>query len=154
MEQKQASRIRLLADERGVSAIEFALIVPIIVLMAIATLDLGHGLYRSMQVQVAAEAGAQTAVARRGFDENSIVQAVTTSTNFTSIEAIPAPQEFCGCPASTGVSVIDCKLKCASGLAPGKYVTVSAQGTYNTLIPYLFLPSSYQLKAQSTVRVQ
>ncbi len=153
MAKRQTRRSHFSADERGVSAIEFGLILPIIVLMSIATLDLGHGLYRSMQVQNAAHVGAQFA-SMRGFDQAQISQVVTGSTGFNLISAAPAPKQFCGCSSAGGVVEIDCKSKCAGGAAPGTYVTVSAQGTYQTLIPYPILPSSYQLNSQSTVRVQ
>jgi Flp pilus assembly pilin Flp len=153
MRQRQLFRIPFIADKRGVSAIEFGFIMPIIIVMAIATLDLGQGIYRNMQVQNAAQMGANYAMAR-GFDKSLISGVVTGSTGFTSIKATPEPKQFCGCASGAGIDAIDCNSKCAGGANPGTYVTVSAEGTYNTLLPYPLLPSSYQLKAQTTVRSQ
>ena len=137
---------------RGVAAIELAIIAPVLLLFMICTLDLGIGIYRNMQVQNAAQAGAQYAIVH-GFKVSSISSAVTTATSFTKISADPAPNQFCGCAASTGVTVAACGSNCAGGSLAATYVTVSAQGTYNTFFPYPLLPNSYTFTAQPTVRI-
>jgi len=52
------------------------------------------------------------------------------------------------------VAAADCTSTCDDGQSARTYVTVSAQATYTTLIPYPSLGSSVVLTAQSTVRVQ
>jgi hypothetical protein len=79
--------------------------------------------------------------------------AVTSATSFAGISASPAPSQFCGCPASTGVTVVACSSTC-SGAPVGTYVTASAQATYTTLLTYPLLPKTYTFTAQSTVRIQ
>jgi Flp pilus assembly protein TadG len=138
----------------GAISIEFAIIAPTLVLMLICTLDLGMGIYRKMQVQNAAQAGAAYAVLH-GFTASSIENAVTSATSFAGVSASPVPNEFCGCASSSGVSAAaTCASTCSGGSSPGTYVTVSAQGTYTTLLPYPIVPNSYTLSAQSTVRIQ
>jgi Flp pilus assembly protein TadG len=137
---------------RGVAAIELAIIAPVLLLFLICTLDLGIGIYRNMQVQNAAQAGAQYAIVH-GFNVSSISSAVTNATSFTGISADPAPNQFCGCAASTGVMAAACGSNCAGGSLAATYVTVSAQGTYNTFFPYPLLPNSYTFTAQPTVRI-
>jgi len=137
----------------GVSAIEFAVIAPVFVVAIICTIDIGAGFYRQMQVQSAAQVGAQYA-ALHGFDATNIANAITSATAFVGIAATPAPAQFCGCASASGIGVIDCASKCPSGLSPGSYVTASAQGTYTTILPYPLLSSSYTLNARSTLRVQ
>jgi len=136
----------------GATAIEFAIIGPALVLMMACTIDLGMGIYRKMQVQNAAQAGAEYAIAH-GFTA-SIANAVTNATSFSGIAASPAPSEFCGCPSSTGVTSVTCSSTCSSGAAAGTYVMVSAQGTYNTILSYPLIPNSFVFAAQSTVRIQ
>jgi Flp pilus assembly protein TadG len=150
--QKSGYMCQLHVGERGTAAVEFAIIIPIVVVMAIATLDFAQGIYRKMQVQNAAQMGAQYAVAR-GYDKTSIAN-VVTSTGFAAVEASPEPSQFCGCATSTGIDVIDCNLKCSGGTAPGTYVRVSAKANYSPLIPYPLVPSSFTFRAQSTVRIQ
>jgi Flp pilus assembly protein TadG len=138
---------------RGVAAIELAIIAPVLLLFLICTLDLGIGIYRNMQVQNAAQAGAQYAIVH-GFKVSSISSAVTNATSFTGISADPAPNQFCGCAASTGVTAAVCGSKCPAGPTAATYVTVSARGTYNTLFPYPVIPNSFTFVAQPTVRIQ
>ncbi|HEX3652338.1 MAG TPA: TadE/TadG family type IV pilus assembly protein, partial [Rhizomicrobium sp.] len=44
-------------DGRGIAATEFAILVPVLVLLAVCTADLGLAIYSEMQVQNSAEAG-------------------------------------------------------------------------------------------------
>jgi Flp pilus assembly protein TadG len=135
----------------GTAAVEFAFFVPALVLMIVGTIDLGMGIYRKMQVQDAAQAGAQYAIAH-GLT-SAIANAVTSATNF-GVSASPAPAQFCGCPSNTGVAVASCNSICDSGGTAGTYVTVSSQGIYSTLLPYPVIPSTFIFTAQSTVRIQ
>ena len=137
---------------QGVSAVEFGFTAPILVLLLVCTADLGLGAYRDMQVQNAAQAGSQYAVAH-GFNPSAMSNAVTSATTFAGISASPAPSQFCGCPSSTGVTVVACSSTC-SGAPAGTYVTASAQATYTTLLTYPLLPKTYNFTAQSTVRIQ
>jgi len=137
----------------GVAAIELAIIAPVLVLSLICTIDLGLGIYRRMQVESAAQAGAEYAVAR-GFSQDGVTSAVANATNFTGVSANPAPLQFCGCASASGVTTATCGVPCPDTSNPGTYVTVSAQGSYTTLIPYPMFPNIYNFAAQSTVRTQ
>jgi Flp pilus assembly protein TadG len=137
----------------GVSAVEFAIIAPVFVVAIICTIDIGAGFYRKMQVQSAAQVGAQYA-ALHGFDATNIANAITSATAFSGIAASPSPAQFCGCASASGIGAVDCASKCPSGSSPGSYITASAQGTYTTILPYPLLSSSYTLNAQSTLRIQ
>lgn len=140
-------------DCRGVAAIEFAVIVPTLITMTVCTVDLGMGIYRNMQVQDAAQAGAQYAMFHT-FDANLISNAVTNATASTSVSASPAPIQYCGCAATTGVTSIACGSTCSGGAIYGNYVQVSAQNVYTTILPYPLIANSFTLTAQSNVRVQ
>ena len=137
----------------GVAAIEFAIVVPILLLMSITTIDIGIGFYRKMQVHNAAQAGAQYALLK-GFNSTNIESAVVNASSPFPVTATPPPSTFCGCAASTGVTTIDCASKCVSGRDPGRYVQVSAQGTYKPFLPYNGLPKSFTFSAQATARIQ
>jgi Flp pilus assembly protein TadG len=144
----------LVQDCNGAGAVEFAVIAPLFAIMIVLTADLAIGVFKKMQVEGAAQAGAQYAIIH-GFDSSAITSAVTNATNNSGISSSPAPAQFCGCPeAATGITATSCSTICASGNAAGTYVTVSAQGTYDTLIHYTVVPSSYTFNAQSTVRLK
>jgi Flp pilus assembly protein TadG len=144
---------RAAGDTSGVAAIEFGIIVPILVLMVVATADIGMGFYRKMQVEDAAQAGAAWAI-KNGFDANLISTAVTSATSAPAISVSPAPVQFCGCASGSSISTVTCGTTCSGGALAGTYTTVSAQMTYNTILPYGFFPSTYNFSLQSTVRLQ
>jgi Flp pilus assembly protein TadG len=140
-------------DTGGVAAIEFGIMIPLFSLMVVSVTDIGLAVYRKMQVENAAQAGAQYAIAR-GFNTSGISNAVTSATNSTAITASPSPVQFCGCPTSTGISTVSCGTVCTGGAQAGTYVTVSAQATYYTLINYQIAAATYTYNAQSTARLQ
>jgi Flp pilus assembly protein TadG len=135
------------------SAIEFGLIAPILALGIIGTTDLGLGIYRKMQVQAAAQAGADYA-ASHGFALGGVTAAVQDATSLSGIEAQPAPLQFCGCASATGIAPATCETTCPGGARAGAYVSVAARATYTTIIPYPLFPPSFELAAQSTVRLR
>jgi Flp pilus assembly protein TadG len=141
------------AATAGTASIELAIIAPVIVLALIGTFDLGFGIYRRMQVESAAQAGAQYAIAR-GYSPDGVTRAVASATSYAGIMANPAPVQFCGCAAASGVTAAACGQPCPDGNGAATYVTVSAQATYTTFLPYPLFPSSYSFAAQSTVRTQ
>ena len=134
------------------SAVEFAILVPVLTLMVIAISDIGFAVYREIQVEDAAQAGAQWAV-RNGFDSNGISNAVTAATN-SPISASPAPQKFCGCATGSSVSLATCGAACPGGARAATYATVSAQLVYNTTLNYEVVPTTSILAAQAIVRLQ
>lgn len=148
------SLLRAMSDDRcGVAAIEFAVMAPTLVMMTICTVDLGMGIYRNMQVQNAAQAGAQYAMTH-GFDASLISSIVSSATGLPGISASPPPVQYCGCATSAGVANVACGSSCPTGAVYGQYVQVSTQGTYTTILPYPMIASSFTLTAQSNVRVQ
>lgn len=77
--------------EAGTAAIEFGLMAPFLVVLVVATIEVGTAVYEAMLVQNAAEAGA-IYVAKHGYDATGITTAVTSATSLTGrITATPAP---------------------------------------------------------------
>jgi Flp pilus assembly protein TadG len=142
----------LLGARDGSAAVEFSLAAPILAIMFIPMIDIGMMVYQKMQVQDAAQAGAQYAMAH-GWNSNSVQSAVTSATTL-SVSASPAPSKSCGCPDGSSVSAATCGSTCSDGQPAGNYVTVSAQATYAPLLPYPLMGSSVTLSAQATARIQ
>src|SRR5215204_3406530 len=120
---------------RGVAAIEFAVLATILIFTSIATVDLGMGFYRKMQVQNAAHAGARY-VMLKGLDTDGILSAIQEATSFADVAA-SEPNVFYGCAAGNGVMPTYQFATCPDGTIAGRYVTVSTQGLYK---PILNLP--------------
>jgi Flp pilus assembly protein TadG len=143
----------LLRAPHGSVAIEFSIAAPVLVIIFIPLIDIGMGVYQQMQVQDAAQAGAQYAMAH-GWDSAAIQNAVTGATVLSSLTASPAPVKSCGCPDDASIATAACGSACADGRAAGTYVTVNAQATYAPLLPYPMLGTSVTLSAQATARIQ
>jgi len=135
------------------AAIEMALLAPTLVFMVIAMADYGLAIHNRMQVQHAAQAGADYAM-RNGFDSAAIANAVTSATGVAGITATPAPVETCGCPSGTSITPATCGSSCAGGFTAGTYVNVSAQATYTTIVPYPGIPSSFTFAATAASRMR
>ena len=153
----------------GVAMLEFAIFAPMLVIFIVFLLDFGFYTFRQMEVQHAAQAGAEYVITLGGFPPNcpgtscpiSTAVAEDSSDPHFAITATPAPSQFCGCPSSSGVTQLStgaCTSSNTCSAGPGTYVTVSAQGTYTPLVPPIngsvfFGSSSYTLSASATVRV-
>ena len=137
----------------GVAAVEFALAATVLVIVLTPVVDLGMAFYQQMQVQDAAQAGAQYAAAK-GWNSSGIQNAVTSASTNMTISASPAPSESCGCPNGTSVVTATCNSSCTNGQTAGTYVTVNAQASYTPILPYSFFGSSTTLAATSTVRIK
>jgi Flp pilus assembly protein TadG len=144
---------QLWGQRLGNAAVEMALIAPLLVTLLIGMADYGTAIHRRMQVQHAAQAGADFAM-RNGFSSAAIATAVTNATTVAGLSATPLPVEGCGCASAGMVVPAVCALPCASGEAAGTYVTVSAQATHTTLLPYPGIPSSFTFTATSMTRVR
>jgi Flp pilus assembly protein TadG len=143
----------LVGSERGNSAIEFALAAPMLVGLLVPVADLGMAFSQQMQVQQAAQAGAQYALLH-GYNSSAITNAVTAATNLSSVSAAPAPSQSWGCPTGTTIAAAASGSTCANGESAGSYVFVNAQSAYSPVLPYSVLGSSVTLTAQAAVRVQ
>ena len=148
-----ARRARYDFGRRGTAMVEFALVLPMLLLLLVGVLDLGFAIYDTLQVQAAATAGAQYA-ARNTWDSGAISAEVAGATGTPGITATPVPTQVCGCTDGGQFSVVGCATRCPSGTAPGLYASVSAQLQYQPTLPYPGLPSPLTLTGQAYQRLQ
>ena len=151
----RAGAIRLASQDprQGSAGIELALTATMLLLVLTALFDLGLTAYEWMQVQAAAEAGAQWAQ-QNGWNSAKISSAVLSGTGDSQITANPAPAEICGCSTGGTFSQISCSSKCSGNVTPGTYVQVSAQLQHQTILVYPALPNPLTLTATAIVRIQ
>jgi len=108
---------RLRADRRGNFAIEFALVLPILLLLLVGLIDLGrYSLQKSALLQGARE-GVQYGI----LAPTDTANIQTTAESATGLSGVSAVAEtFCECVAGTHVS---CSPSCGSGMK--RYVKVT-----------------------------
>ena len=138
-------------DEDGVSAVEFALIAPLLIAMMVCIVDFGLGYYTDTQLASAAQAGAAYAV-HKGYDAAGITTIVQSATKLGNIGVAPA--QFCGCPSATGVIGASCGAMCDDGLRAGTFAEVTATADYTPLVSYPGLPNVFHLSEKATARLQ
>lgn len=145
------ARRTLLENRSGAAAVEFALLLPMLVLLVIGMVDYAALAYQSMEIYASAHAGADYAL-KNGWDSAAIQAAVSAATPLAAT-ASPAPQQSKAC-VTGGVLVVTAGSTCPSGGTPGTYVTVSAQTAFAPIVSWssLVMPSS--LSAQAVVRIQ
>ena len=139
--------------KEGSAAVEAALILPILLALMTGLFDLGFAFYESMQVQSAADAGAQYA-AQNTWDTAKIATVVSGATGGASITATPAPSQFCACPTGGTLANISCASTCANGTTPSLYALVKAQKLHETILRWPSLPQPLTLTGQSITRIQ
>jgi Flp pilus assembly protein TadG len=138
--------------DEGTAAIEFALLIPLLLTLMMGVTELGFAMYEGMQVYSAAEAGALYAT-KNGWDSAGISSAVTNATGTSGLTASPAPTLFCGCPSASGIVTWSCTTKCANGSTSSQYVRVNASLAHQTILPYAALGIPTTFTANSTVRL-
>jgi Flp pilus assembly protein TadG len=155
--------------ESGAALVEFTILTPMLVIASIYTMDYGLLFYNKLELQNAAQAGAQWAVANRIYNHDAIQTAGQNAIKSrTAQPGVLGPvtinsSQFCGCskdsggnPNVTQLSGGSCTASssCTNGVT-GTYVSVVATPTtnYQSLIPYRLVPSTSPT-ATSTVRIQ
>jgi len=145
-------------SESGSAFVEIALLIPLFVTFVLYTIDFGFMTWAKMEVQNAAQAGAQFSIGEVTYDSAKISNAAKNATKF-NINV--ASSQFCGCPTSLSVKFCasSCDL-CNAGTCTvptqGHYVTVTAspQVAYKPLAPYGVATGTYNISAKSTVRIR
>jgi Flp pilus assembly protein TadG len=141
---------RLCDDARGAAAVEFAMLLPVLLLMLAGLIDVTRLISHTMQVKAAAQAGADFAQVR-GWKPDEIAGAVTAATQL-SVSASPAPAMATACVS--GQTIVETTAStCAAGGPPGRFVTVAAQGPFKPLIPWPGMGMPRAVTAQAVVRI-
>jgi Flp pilus assembly protein TadG len=154
----------LARDRRGVSAVEFGLAAPMFLAALSPVIDLGLAFSQQIRINQAVESGAQYASSNpyAGSSWSSNVSSAMTNAIANLTITPNVGSETCGCPNSTNTAIVTgsygtpptCSGSCPDGSNPGYYVTISAQATYTSVMPYSILGSSATLSSTAIVRVQ
>jgi Flp pilus assembly protein TadG len=168
---------RVLSDERGVAAIEFALIAGFLAMAMLNALDIARFFYQRMEVENASQMGAQSAwktcdvsLLPASINCPNLVTAVTSAVQSTSLGTsvtlkAGSPEEgyYClnGSNALVRVSDVsakptDCSSAGNASGSPADYIKVETSFTYTPLFGSLsvgsMLPTS--ITAMSLMRLQ
>src|SRR5438309_230445 len=96
---RQAIRRFLVGEEgiAGAALVEFTILAPMLVIMSIYTMDYGLLFYKKLELQNAAQAGAQWAMANRVYNSSDIQIAAQNGTKLPASKFNVTSSQFCGC---------------------------------------------------------
>lgn len=120
--------MRIVADRRGNLLIEFAIALPVLLLLLVGMFDLGrYGLEKSAMLQ-GARAGAQYGIV--AYAESANIN--STARDATGLSGVTATNSvFCEC--TSGVAVV-CSTTCSGGVQIKRYVTVTTTKSFSTVL--------------------
>lgn len=130
------------AADGGVSAVEFAIITPVLLVIILGMVDSGRAIFNKMELVSAVRSGAQYALGDSS-DTSAIGQAVVASTNLSITTGDVTVTEFCECDGSS--------MTCGGGCGgtSRKFMTVSASMTFDAF----FIPD-FNMGGTATVRIE
>ena len=158
---KLKSVIRFTTAETGMNLLEFALLLPCLLLIVVGVVDIGRAAYMSMIVSHGATAGVEygaqnskTAADSAGMKTAATQDATVVTTNNTTATAA------CGCDNGTGIScnplptaACNSSLSCPGGQII-ECVKVTTHASFDPIISWPGLPSSYQANGSAVMRVR
>ena len=155
------ARLSLRANllSRGQSMVELALMVPALALVLVATADFGRVYFTSVAVENAARAGVQYGAQSltTSVDITGMEQAACNDFGISDLTTCQATMtttatSFCECVGST--AVVSCSSTCDDGGVQEKWVQVNTSTTFNTLLTYPGIPSSYPISQVAMMRAK
>ena len=146
----------------GNALVEFALVVPILTLLAVGTFDFGLAFQQKHRIASAAQAGAQIAVQERSSEEVPVA-AIATRVHEEAGDTVPyeltvTPRYYCTCFGQTAEQVCTANPNdvCPAGNTRPllKYVQVDVQHDADLIFDYPGVAASIPLRATATMRVK
>jgi Flp pilus assembly protein TadG len=153
-QRKEPNVHRRQRSERGQSAVEFAVVVPILVLVLVVVSDFGRLFFVSVAVNNAARAGAQygSQFVTNAKDSTGMVAAANLDgANITGWNTPTASECTCVNPPSP---LVACPASYCTHTTTANYVEVDTSATYHTLLTYPGIPSAYTLTGKAVMQVQ
>jgi Flp pilus assembly protein TadG len=142
---------RLLKGRRGQSVVEFALSVPLLIVLLLAAVEFGQIFYTQISVINAARAGVQYGaqnITSAGDASGMQQAALADAPNIAGLTATAT--HFCQCANG---SASTCLATDCSGSHRLLFVQVNTSAVYTPMMSYPGVPGSMTLTGQATMRV-
>jgi Flp pilus assembly pilin Flp len=119
---------RLLRDRRGASAVEFAIVAPVLIAGLLAMVDVGLGLGMRMELDRIVRAGAQAAISLN--NDASAIEALVLASSASPDDLSVEVERVCSC----GGVAASCTALCSGGTAPSVYYEIDAERPHDGLV--------------------
>jgi len=145
-------------DSKGVAAVEFGLIAPLLLLMVAGLIDFASYISTKIELEQALRAGGQYALLDFT-DAATITSAVTDATDLTPLTVTydPTTDSYCECPDGSPRACPGdpSYTACSGGERPGLFITIMASTTFDPMFADLpGLTSNMTLRQQLSLRVR
>ena len=139
-------------DDKGVAAVEFGLVAPILFFGLLSAVDLGLAINERMEVNHVLRAGAEAAINKSDEDDVLAIMAATAAQNMTvsvddddhgaTGDLSLTVNQYCACPDATELEVV-CSTICTGNVPTYVYYQLDGSKTYTGMfIPDIsFAPS-------------
>jgi Flp pilus assembly protein TadG len=153
---------RCSSSKQGQSTIEFALVVPVLIVLLLVVADFGQVLFVSIAVNNAARAGAQFGSQTNTNAANStgIQRAACNDygvSNLGACQSILSPTTSqCTCLSLSPQTPANCAASYCANSPQATYVTVNTSASFSTILALQFLgiPSTMTLTGKAIMQVQ
>jgi len=137
----------------GNISVEFALVLPFLMLLILGATDFGRGFVEKLRLNNAARAGAQYALAEYNKDASAIYAGVEQSAQSDAEDAslVVTPNIYCKCLDGTELT---CGQPCTGGEVPMRYIEVDVSGPFEFLFDYPTTTGSMTLTGRAELRLR
>jgi len=141
-------RGRFSGDCTGNTAVEFALMLPVFLILLGGLIEFGVAMYAASSLESSARAGAQYAFAV-GLDQPGIEAAVKNASSIAPDKLTVTSSMSCECAGAAAA----CGNECASGSLPFKFVTVQVTSANDPWFPVVdkLVPKTFSGRAMVQV---
>jgi Flp pilus assembly protein TadG len=146
------SAARLLRSRDGASALELALLTPLLLLLMVGVFDFGSAIVRKMQLNNAASVGAQYAILDDR-DADALLQAISNATQLAGGDLSIATARVCECLDGR---VVTCSSpdSCGVGARRRFFLEVSVTSSFATFFDYPAMDNPLALTGRSRIQVE
>lgn len=142
-------------DETGLSAVEFSLLAPFMVVGALSTIDAGQAVYDKMMISQVLRAGSHSAIAGDSVADVRTILEATAGDNFAISNGAPVAGElavdvtqYCSCPDNLAL-VVACGDPCVGGGSPNRFYDLTASIQFDgVMLPAFTLNGEMSVMAQ------
>ena len=146
-----SSPVALGGNAAGNLSIEFAFIIPIMMLLGFGAFELGNILLQHLRMASAARAGLQYGLQddATAMDSDGMARAARAGAGRISGSYSVTARKFCSCTAAE----VSCDTSCSDGNDVRTYVEVAVEGDVTPLISYPIAVPSWHLSARQARRL-
>lgn len=137
---------RFRKDDSGASAVEFAMISSVLILVVLNVVDLGNYMFRKMELTSSVRAGAQYALVHDAPTSSAITTVVSNAANLQNV-TITVDDTICGC--SDG-STFTCGSSTCTSSNMRYYTQIQASYTHD----WIFLPGQKSMQTAMNIRTE